>query len=398
MKLKNLGILPWVLAAIALGILCSLFFPVWAVRIFATFNSIFSNFLGMFIPLLIMGLVAPAIADLGKQAGSLLLITAAIAYLSTVISGTFGYLTSRALFPTMLSGQMAALGEFSAEGGILPYFTIEMPAFISVTTALVIAFILGLGCAAIPGRAMKGVLDDFRDIVSKTIAGVIIPCLPVFIFGIFLKMGSEGKVTMILGMFIKIILVMLCMELIVLTVKFCIAGIISGKNPFKSLLKMLPAYATAIGTQSSAATIPTTLQCTKNLGVKSEVAEFTIPLCANIHMPGSIIELTCCSFAVSLSLGTATDFGTFIGFILMLAITVVAAPGIPGGAVMASLGVMSSILGFDTNMQGLVIAIYVAMDSFGTACNVTGDGAISLIVDRFSSWKRQRQEPVSDPQ
>ena len=389
--MRKFGLLPKILIAIVLGIVCSLFFPMWAARIFETFNSIFSNFLGMFIPLLIIGLVAPAIADLGRGAGKLLLYTVLLAYLSTILAGFVSYFTCRWTFPSLLGGSIGVFDGFDTSNAVTPYFTVQMPAFINVVTALVFAFILGLGSAALPNQPLKGFLDDFRSIINITIKKFIIPCLPVFIYGIFLKMGVEGQVASVVGVFIKIIIVILVLHVGVLICQFLIAGAISGKNPFKALVTMLPAYATALGTQSSAATIPVTLDCTKKLGVRPEVAGFTIPLCATVHMPCSILKITACSFAVSFTMGTAIDLGTYAGFILMLAITMVAAPGVPGGAVMAALGVISSMLGFDANMQGLIIAIYIALDCFGTAGNVTGDGALSLIIDKI---RGDRMDPV----
>lgn len=384
MKKIKLGLLPVVLAAIALGMLCSLFLPDWAVRFFLTFNSIFSNFLGLFIPLLIMGLIAPGIADLGKGAGKLLLVTVALAYLSTVLAGFFSFFTCRWTYPAVLGDSMKALGDVDMTNRLSPYFSIDMPPFISVTSALVLAFVLGLTMASIKGNALRNVMNDFRDMVFLVIKDVIIPCLPLFIFGIFLQMGAEGKVVAVLGMFVKIILVIIVMHVTVLVLQFCIAGAVAGRNPFRSLAKMLPAYATALGTQSSAATIPVTLSCAKKLGVEEGIADFTVPLCATIHLSCSILKITACAFAISLSMGMDVSFGTYAGFIMMLGVTMVAAPGVPGGAIMAALGLLSSMLGFDANLQGLMIALYIAMDSFGTAGNVTGDGAITMVVDRIA--------------
>lgn len=384
---KKIGLLPKILIAIALGILCSLFFPVWAVRGFLTFNSVFSNFLGMFIPLLIIGLVAPGIGDLGKGAGKLLLITAAIAYLSTILSGFFSYFTCRFTFPALLGDSVKALGDIDMSNSIAPYFNIEMPAFISVTTALVLAFTIGLGLTVLKGNALRDLMIDFKDLVMLVISKMIIPLLPLYIFGIFLQMGAEGHVGAVLGMFIKIILIIFLMHVTVLLLQFLIAGAVSGKNPFKSLVTMLPAYVTALGTQSSAATIPVTLAQAKKLGVRDNIADFTVPLCATIHMSCSILKIVACAYAVSLSVGLPLDFQTYAGFILMLGITMIAAPGVPGGAIMAALGLLASMLGIDGNLQGLILALYIAMDSFGTAGNVTGDGAISLIIDKIAKRK-----------
>lgn len=389
--MKKFGILPKILIAIALGIVCSLFFPGWAVRVFLTFNAIFSNFLGMFIPLLIIGLVAPGIADLGKGAGRLLLITVLLAYGSTVLSGVYSYASCHLAYPYLLGDGLSSLGNMDMSNQFTPYFTIEMPAFISVTSALVVAFMLGLTTANISGVTMKGVLVDFRDIVTAVITKVIIPCLPLYIFGIFLQMGAEGHVGAVLGAFLKIVGFIFLLHVVELLFLFVVAGPIAHKNPFKALVTMLPAYVTALGTASSAATIPVTLQQAIKNGVRPETASFTVPLCATIHMPCSILKITAVAYAISLSMGMPCDFGTYLGFIMMLGITMVAAPGVPGGAIMAALGLLSSMLGFDANMQGLMIAIYIAMDSFGTAGNVTGDGAIALIVDRI----RGSQDPVS---
>ena len=386
-NIRKMGILPKILIAIALGIGCSFFMPGWAVRIFLTFNSIFSNFLGMFIPLLIIGLVAPGIADLGRGAGKLLLISVVLAYGSTVLSGAFAYGSCALAYPYILGDGLSALGNMDMTNALTPYFTIEMPAFISVTTALVLAFMLGLTTASIDGTTMKGFLFDFRDIITRVITSVIIPCLPLYIFGIFLQMGAEGHVGTVLGAFLKIVSFIFLLHVTELVFLFLVAGGVTRRNPFRALVTMLPAYVTALGTASSAATIPVTLQQAIKNGVRSETAGFTVPLCATIHMPCSILKITAVAYAISLSMGLPCDFGTYIGFIMMLGITMVAAPGVPGGAIMAALGLLGSMLGFDANMQGLMIAIYIAMDSFGTAGNVTGDGAIALIVDHIRGDK-----------
>ncbi|MCQ2138600.1 MAG: dicarboxylate/amino acid:cation symporter [Bacteroidales bacterium] len=388
MKLPKIGLLPKVLIAIALGIGCSFFFPVWLVRCFLTFNSIFSNFLGLFIPFLIIGLIAPGIIELGKGAGKLLAITVGIAYFSTILAGFFSYGICSWTYPHVLGDSVSALGNIDMSGGLTPFFTIEMPAVMSVTSALVIAFLIGLTLINVEGHTFRDFMMDFRDGIYRVISKLIIPCLPLFIFGIFLQMGAEGKIAPVLGMFIKIILIIFAMHVTFLVFQFCIAGAVARKNPFKALWTMLPAYVTALGTQSSAATIPVTLAQAKKNGVRDEVAEFVIPLCATVHLSCSILKITACAFAISLSMGMDVSLATYAGFIMMLGITMVAAPGVPGGAIMAALGLLSSMLGFDANLQGLMIALYIAMDSFGTAGNVTGDGAIALIVNKIKLNKK----------
>ena len=395
---KDWGLLPKVLIAIALGVVCSFFFPDWLTRCFITVNSIFSNFLGLFIPIIILGLIAPGIFDLGRGAGKLLLITAGIAYLSTVLSGLFSYTTCRLTYPALLGKAAVSLGSIDmAANDLKPYFTIEMPPLMSVTTALVLAFVIGLSLIAVKGSTFRNLMLEMREVVFLVIKNVIIPILPLFIFGIFLELGAEGNVGPVLGMFLKIIIVIFLMHITVLVLQFCIAGAVAHKNPFKALVTMLPAYVTALGTQSSAATIPVTrAQAIKN-GVDPDVADFVVPLCATIHMSCSILKIVACAYAISLSMGLDLSFGTYMGFILMLGITMIAAPGVPGGAIMAALGLLASMLGFDTNMQGLMIALYIAMDSFGTAGNVTGDGAIALIINKIKTNNPHEGTPQDRP-
>jgi Na+/H+-dicarboxylate symporter len=381
MKSVKIGLLGKIIIAMALGVGLGLIVPEWIVRIFLTFNGIFSQFLGFIIPLIILGLVAPAISDIGKTAGKMLLITVAIAYGSTVFAGLLSYLTGASLFPDMISS--SALQKVRDANEISPFFSVTIPPVMGVMTALVLAFTLGLGLAAIDNTSLKKVVHDFEEIIVKTIKAAIIPLLPLYIFGIFLNMAYVGQVFSILTVFIKIIGIIFLIHIFVLILQFVIAGGLAKKNPFKLLLNMMPAYFTALGTQSSAATIPVTLQQTRKNGVSEDVAGFTVPLCATIHMSGSTLKIVACALALMIMQGMPYNFGMFAGFICMLGITMVAAPGVPGGAIMASLGLLQSMLGFNEEAQALMIALYIAMDSFGTACNVTGDGAIAIIMDKI---------------
>ena len=387
MKKMKLGLLPRIIIAIALGIACGLFFPGWIVRIFLTVNSLFGNFLNFIIPLLILGLVAPGIADLGKGAGRLLLITALLAYGFTLFSGFFTYFTCDLSYPWLLntSDKLSAVADNTV--ALQPYFTVEMPAVMGVMSALILAFTLGLGMSVIDGNRLKSVMDDFKDIINQVITAVIIPVLPLYIFGIFLNMTNSGQVAGVMNVFLKIIVVIFVMTVVLLFIQFFIAGMVGKKNPLRLFRNMLPAYMTALGTQSSAATIPVTLEQTIRNGVRPDLAGFVIPLCATIHLSGSTMKIVACSMAIMLMSGMEINFAQFAGFIMMLGIAMVAAPGVPGGAIMAALGLLQSMLGFDETAQGLMIALYIAMDSFGTATNVTGDGAIAVIVDRINSGK-----------
>ena len=386
------GLLPKVFLAIALGIVFGLFVPEWFTRIALTFNNIFGNFLNFVIPLLILGLVAPGIADLGSKAGRLLVITAALAYAFTLFSGFGTFFTSLGVLPRLLGGtEMSAPGETAATP-LQPFFTVEMPPLMGVMTALILAFVLGLGMAYIHSDKLKGMMDDFKLIIERVISKVIIPLLPFYIFGIFLSMTQSGQVSGILGIFLKLIVIIFVMTVVLLLIQFSIAGLVARQNPLKMLRTMMTAYMTALGTQSSAATIPVTLAQTVKIGVRPEVAGFVVPLCATIHLSGSMMKIVACSLAVMMLSGLDVSMGTYSGFILLLGITMIAAPGVPGGAIMAAIGLLESMLGFDENMIGLMIATYIAMDSFGTATNVTGDGAIAVIVNAIDSRMIRREK------
>lgn len=391
LKIK-IGLLPKIIIAIILGILFSYFLPTPLVRVFTTFNGLFGNFLDFMIPLIILGLVAPGIAELGKGAGALLGLTTFFAYGSTLIAGFFSYFTCVWIYPKLIEIGSGVSDVATIDESIFaPYFTIHMPAIISVMGALITAFVIGLGLANIKGNITKDVLAEFREVILKVITSIIIPFLPIYIFGIFLKMGAIGHVSIILGLFLKVIIVIFFMHIILLLTQYTIAGLVAKKNPLKLLKNMLPAYFTALGTQSSAAAIPVTLRQTVANGVKDDLAGFVIPLCATIHLSGSILKIVACAIALMMLQGMPIDLETFVGFIFALGVAMVAAPGVPGGAIMAALGLLASMLLFDDALLGMMIALYITMDSFGTACNVTGDGAIALIIDKIKQKRSEKQ-------
>ncbi len=386
MKKIKLGLLPKIIIAIILGIGAGTISPDMPVRVFVTFNSLFSEFLGFLIPLIIVGLVTPAIADIGKGAGKLLVVTTLLAYGATIFSGFLSYGVSQTIFPSLISSNVQ-IEQISEAQGIKPFFTVNIPAPLNVMTSLVMAFTLGLGIANLNTQSLKDMFGEFRDIITKTIQVVVLPLLPIYIFGIFFNMTHSGEVFKVLTMFVKIIGVIFVMHIFLLLFQYAIAGIFAKKNPLRLLSRMMPAYFTALGTQSSAATIPVTLRQTILNGVNKDIAGFVIPLCATIHLSGSTMKIVACAIALMMMQGIGYDFQSIAGFIFMLGITMVAAPGVPGGAIMAALGILSSMLGFDDKSLALMIALYIAMDSFGTACNVTGDGALALIIDKFFGKK-----------
>lgn len=380
------GLLLKIVFAIACGIGIGFVAPEWFSRLCATFNGLFSQFLSFLIPLIIFGFVSPAIADIGQKAGKMLVFTALLAYGATMLAGFISYFTGAWFFPSMITPGICS-AEMSADGTVAPYFVVAIPALMSVMTALVLSFMLGVGIAFSNGGALhRGVLE-FRDIVSKTIVKCVIPLLPFYIFGIFENMTYVGQVGIILNTFMKIIVVIFALHVFLLLFQYCVAALFFKDNPFRMLWAMMPAYFTALGTQSSAATIPVTLRQTQKMGVSEDVAGFVVPLCATIHMSGSTLKIVACALALMIMEGIPYDLGMFAQFIAMIGISIIAAPGIPGGAIMASLGLLSSVLGFSETQNAMMIALYISMDSFGTACNVTGDGALAAIVDRFFGKK-----------
>ena len=391
----KIGLLGRILIAIALGVALGHVFTLPWVRIFVTFNSIFGQFLGFIIPLIILGLVTPAIADIGKGAGKLLLITVGIAYADTVIAAILSYTTGITFFPSLIGNGAQTLDPVEKSAEILPYFTVNIPAALDVMSALVLSFIMGLGIAYGGHKVLRDATNEMKAIIVGVIERVIIPLLPVYIFGIFLNMTFSGDVMRMMTVFAKIIVVIFALHIFVLIYQYLIAGAIVRRNPFRLLANMFPAYLTALGTSSSAATIPVALKQTRKNGVSEGVAGFVIPLCATVHLSGSAMKITACAFTIALLEGMPTDFPLFLHFIMVLAIFMVAAPGVPGGAVMAALAPLGSILGFGENEQALMIALYIAMDSFGTACNVTGDGAIALVVDKLNRKKEDVKEETA---
>jgi Na+/H+-dicarboxylate symporter len=380
------GLLPKVIVAIVAGLVLGNFSAEWIVRVFITFNGLFSGFLGFCIPLIVIGLVAPGIADMGKNAGRLLIITVILSYGFTLFSGFLSYFSCSAVFPALLGD-----GDFSHvnvrnpdTNPVLPYFSLEIKPVFSVMTALLLAFVTGIGNAVGKGTTIKSAMEEFKSIIEKVITVIIIPLLPIFIFGIFLNMSYSGAAFEIISIFGKIILVIFILHILLLVIMFCIAGGVAGRNPFKLLYRMMPAYITALGTSSSAATIPVTLNQVKKIGVDEDIADFCVPLCATIHLSGSTLKIVATSLAICIMRDLPHDILLYAGFIFMLGIMMIAAPGVPGGAIMASVAVLQSILHFDENAVGLMIALYIAIDSFGTACNVTGDGALATIVNKLA--------------
>ena len=390
--LEQSGILLWVLAAIVLALVLgsvtvggSHIMPSGLGNVFVTFSTIFGQFLSFSIPLIIIGLVTPAIADLGKGAGHWLGLTAALAYASTMFAGFLTYGVCAYFFPKVLVGQLTQVE--TPKEVLKTYFTIEMPPVVGVMTALLLSFVVGIGLSLVPRGVLRKGFIEFRAIITRLIENIIVPLLPLHIFGIFLNLTYTGEAVHIMRTLIRVVVIVLILEVVILLTQYFVAGAVGRVNPFKALFTMLPAYLTALGTSSSAATIPVTLRQTRKNGVSDAVSSFTVPLCATIHLAGSTSKIFAFAFAIVYTQGMTVTTAQWVGFIFMLGITMVAAPGVPGGAIMAATGILQSMLGFDDSAVALMIATYIALDSFGTATNVTGDGAIAIIMDRVTGGK-----------
>ena len=398
--LKKIPLILWIAIAIGAGVLIGLFTPGMIsgindatgaaiptdliVQLFVSFSTVFSAFLSFAIPLIIIGFIVPGIGSLAQGAGKMLGITVGLAYLSSILAGFLALASALLLYPIILKGQQLASFDNPENALSTGYVSIQLTPIMGVLSALILSFILGLGITALKTRAMLNLFEDFQVIVEKMLSYVIIPLLPVHILGVFANMTLAGQVAKILTVFIFVFLMIFALHWITLTLQYSVAGAVSHRNPFKMLKTMLPAYFTAIGTQSSAATIPVTVRSAKKAGISPRVVDFAIPLCATIHLSGSMITITSCSVAVLLMTGQHPDFGSLIPMILVLGVMMVAAPGVPGGGVMTAIGLLQSMLGFDESMIALMIALYLAQDSLGTATNVTGDATIATLTEHIS--------------
>lgn len=386
MEKKKIGLVPKLILAIIVGIIVGLYTPLGFIRVFKTFSTFFGSFLSFFIPLMIVGFVVSGIAKLTEGAGKLLGFTAFVSYLSTIIAGTFSYTVAATFYPKMLSSVSSTVSFEEKE--VAPYFSIPLKAPFDVTVAIVFAFMMGITLSYMrtnkKGETTYNLFNEYEEVITKVLAAFVIPLLPFHILGIFAELTYGGAVFSVIGVFIKIYLCIFVMHYIYMLIMYSIAGTVSKRNPFTMMKNQLPAYFTAVGTQSSAATIPVNIQSGLKNGTSPEIVNFVIPLCATIHLSGSMITLTSCIMGIMILNGMSFSLATIFPFICMLGIAMVAAPGAPGGAVMAALPFLFMI-GIDAHgaMGSLLIALYITQDSFGTAINVSGDNAIAVYVDEF---------------
>lgn len=388
MRKFRIGLVSRLLIAIVLGIFAGFVLPEPIIKIAVTFSELFSKYLAFIIPLMIIGFVVAGISDLTQGAGKLLGITTLISYSSTIIAGTIAYIMASTVFPHIIDGSILAKIGNPEKGMLKPFFEINLPPLLDVTSAVVFSFIMGLAISWLKsqkndnGETIYKLFSDFSIIIVKVLSTSIIPVLPFYIFGTFANMAHSGGVFTIMSVFIKVFLCVLALHIAYLVALFAVSGVIGKKNPFQLLKNQIPGYITALGTQSSAATIPVNVECAKNNGVSEEIRDFVIPLCATIHMAGSIITITSCVTAVLMINNMAHSLSIMLPFIMTLGVAMVAAPGAPGGAIMSALPFLGMVGIVSTGPLGtMLIALYITQDSFGTAANVSGDNAIAVIVD-----------------
>lgn len=370
------------IAGMVAGILVGFFAPAWGVRTLLTVHELIGQLIKFTIPLIILFYIASGIACLPRDSGKLLGRTVIFSYGSTLTAGVLAFLIATVALPLL----SPAAGEAGHEAATLTsYFKMDIPPLFGVISGLVAAFVFGIGISALQANTLRTVFEQGRDIVERLLAKVIIPLLPLYIAGVFGAMAADGSVFTTLKAFGTVLLLVVIMHWAWLSALYLVTGSLLKRSPLELIRTMLPAYFTALGTMSSAATIPVTLRQTKAARISEPIANFVIPLCANIHLSGSTITLVTCSTAVMLMTPGVgmPSLVSMIPFIMMLGIIMIAAPGAPGGAVMSALGLLTSMLGFNETQVALMIALYLAQDSFGTATNVTGDAIIALWMDRF---------------
>ena len=392
-KIK-IGLVPKLIIGIILGILIGMYLPEWVGRLIVTASSLFSMFLKFVIPMMILAFVTMGIADLTQGAGKLLGITAVISYASTLIAGSVSFFVANSLFMSFMDPE--ALERIAKTAGIsvAPYLSLSVTPILDTLAAVLLAFILGLCMSTMRGKEIGNTLydfmKDFSAIINKVLHTIIVPFLPLYICGTFIDMTRSGKTFAILGILWKVFIIVIIMHLLYLVFAFFVAGGISKKNPLMLLKNQIPGYTTAVGTQSSAATIPVNLECAKADGISEEIRNFVVPLCANIHMAGSMITITACATAVCMMNGLPISINTVVPFIATLGIAMVASPGAPGGSIMTALPFLYMVGLGTEELQAIMIALYITQDSFGTACNVSGDNAIGLIVDAiYKKWIKE---------
>lgn len=369
------------LIGIILGILLGLVAPEGLMKVIVPVKNILGQVIQFVVPLIVIGFIAPSITKLGNNATRMLGVALLLAYVSSVLAAFISMAAGYIIIPVMpIASQAETLKELPAD-----IFALEIPQIMNVMSALALSILIGLSAVWTKAKTFTNLLAEFQNMVLAIVSKVVIPILPIFICFTFTGLAYDGTITKQLPIFIGAVLIVMVGHYIWMAVLYGVAGVYSGKNPIEVVKHYGPAYITAVGTMSSAATLAVALRCAKKSSVlREDMVDFGIPLFANIHLCGSVLTETFFVMIVSKVLyGTLPEFGTMIIFCILLAVFAIGAPGVPGGTVMASLGLIMGVLGFGSDGTALMLAIFAIQDSFGTACNVTGDGALTLMLTGY---------------
>lgn len=368
------------LYGIIIGILVGLIAPKGVMAVLVPVKNVLSQVINFIVPLIVIGFIAPSITKLGSNASRMLGVALVLAYVSSILAALLSMGAGYAIIPNLTLGSATELKELPAD-----VFGLEIPQIMSVMSALAFSVFIGLAAVWTKAKTVITILDEFQEIVLELVAKIVIPILPIFIACTFACLAYEGTITKQLPIFLIAVLIVMIGHYIWMAVLYLAAGIYSKKSPFEVVKHYGPAYITAVGTMSSAATLSVALKCAKKSKVlRDDMVDFGIPLFANIHLCGSVLTEVFFVMIVSKVLyGEIPSLGKMILFCALLAIFAIGAPGVPGGTVMASLGLITSVLGFNAEGTALVLAIFAIQDSFGTACNITGDGALTLFLTGY---------------
>lgn len=392
---KLTGSLPFrLLLGVAAGILIGLYANEGLMNLVVTLNYIMGQFINFCVPLIIIGFIAPSITKLGSNASRMLGIALLAAYASSLGAALFSMAAGFAIIPGLsINPNVEGLKELPEV-----VFQLSIPPVMEVMSALVFSVLIGLAATWTKAGTITSVLDEFQRIVLDIVKRIIIPLLPFYIAMTFCSLAYEGSITKQFPVFVQVILIVMVGHYIWLALLYGLAGLYTGKNPLNVLRNYGPAYITAVGTMSSAATLAVALECAKKSEptLRDDMVDFGIPLFANIHLCGSVLTEVFFVMTVSKILyGNIPSFGTMLLFCVLLGVFAIGAPGVPGGTVMASLGLITGVLGFDETGTALMLTIFALQDSFGTACNVTGDGALTLMLTGYAKKHHVEKQTIS---
>lgn len=381
------------LIGIVIGIIFGQIFPENVMSVVVPLKNILGQVINFVVPLIVIGFIAPSITKLGNNASRMLGVALMVAYTSSVLAALLSMGAGYAIIPNLpVVSEIEGLKELPED-----VFGLTIPQIMNVMSALAFSILIGLAAIWTKAKTIITILDEFQNIVLAIVSKIIIPILPVFIAFTFTCLSYDGTITKQLPVFVSAVVIVMIGHYIWLTVLYVVAGVYSGKNPIEVVKHYGPAYITAVGTMSSAATLAVALRCARKSKVlREDMVDFGVPLFANIHLCGSVLtEVFFCMIVSKVLYGTLPDIQTWVLFCVLLAIFAIGAPGVPGGTVMASLGLITGVLGFGDDGTALMLAIFALQDSFGTACNVTGDGALTLFLTGYAEKHGIEKQNIS---